>query len=245
VSASTRSPHLSSAPPAPLGLRRRIARLYYRLRYHVFGNRHGRLALEDVGGVPLLVLPDVFNPVLLRTGRLLAEAVSRAYPDGAGERRSALDVGTGSGIGAVFAARSGFRVAAVDVSPEAVRCARVNVLLNGLEELVDVHAGDLFEPVGEDRFDLVLFNPPFFRGEPKDTLDLAWRGTDVVERFARGLPARLAPGGRALVVLSSDADEPGALAAFEAAGLRWSALERRDLWNEVVTVYSLEARVRW
>ena len=53
-------------------LLRKIAGFYLALRYRVFGRRHGRLVLENLDGVPLVVLPSVFNPVLLRTGALLA-----------------------------------------------------------------------------------------------------------------------------------------------------------------------------
>src|SRR5258708_40043817 len=78
----------------------------------------------------------------------------------------ALDMGTGSGVGAVFAARRGFQVVGVDLNPDAVRCARANVLLNGLEERIEIRHGAPFEPVSGERFDLVLWNPPFFRGKP-------------------------------------------------------------------------------
>lgn len=219
-------------------LLRRIAGFFLMLRHQVLGRRHGRLVLERADGVPLLVLPTVFNPVLFRTGTFLAETVARLYTDGADEGRSALDMGTGSGVGAVFAARSGFRVVGVDINPDAVRCARINVLLNRLEDRVEIRAGDLFAPVGDERFDLVLFNPPFFRGVPKDALDRAWRSPDVIERFARGLPPHLEPGGRALLVLSTDGEGKAMLDALEGAGLDVAEVARRDLGNEVAKVYS-------
>jgi len=89
-----------------------------------------------------------------------------------------------------------------------VRCARANVLLSGLDDRIEIRQGDLFAPVAGERFDLLLFNPPFFRGEPRGNFDLAWRATDVLERFAAGLPAALAPGGRALLLLSTTATPP-------------------------------------
>ena len=76
-----------------------------------------------------------------------------------------LDMGTGSGIAAIAAARRGARVVAVDISTEAVRCARINVLLNRVDDRVEIRCGDLFEPVQGERFDLVLFNPPFYAGQ--------------------------------------------------------------------------------
>jgi release factor glutamine methyltransferase len=94
-------------------------------------------------------------------------------------------------------------VVAVDISPEAVRCARINVLLNRVEDRVEVRCGDLFEPVCGERFDLVLFNPPFYAGTPRELWEFAWRAQSVLDRFARDLPSVLTPSGHALVVVST------------------------------------------
>lgn len=208
------------------------------LRFVLFQrHRHDRLVLERVAGFPVLVLPRVFNPALLRTGELLAAALDRRLvPQGA----RVLDMGTGSGAVAVAAARLGAAVVAVDLNPHAVRCARINALLNGCEARIEVRHGDLFAPVDGDRFDLVTFNPPYLRGVPRDSLDLAWRATDTVERFAAALPRHLAAGGRALVLLSSDGDEDAFLAAFRAAGFAAAVHSRANLLSEVVTLYRLE-----
>lgn len=207
------------------------------MRRPLLRRRLGRVVVEQVDGVPLLVLPQVFNPVLFRSGEILARAVAASPEAPAGSR--ALDLGTGSGIGAVFAARRGYRVVAVDLNPEAVRCARLNALLNGCEERIEIRQGDLFEPVAAETFDLVLFNPPFFRGDPRDPLDLAWRGAGVLERFAAGLPRALAPGGTALVALSTDGDGGALLAALADGGFAIGTALRRDLGNEVITVHAV------
>jgi methylase of polypeptide subunit release factors len=207
-----------------------------RLRHQTLGRRYRRLVLERVDGVPLLVLPEVFNPVLFRTGAFLARCVRPPAPAAADEPR-ALDLGTGSGIGAIFAARLGYRVVGVDLNPAAVRCARLNVMLNQLEARVEIRSGDLFAPVAGERFDLVLFNPPFFRGTPADRLDLAWRATDVLERFAGGLSGAISPTGEALIVLSTDGEWRAMLAALEANGFATRPVATRDFGNEIVTVY--------
>jgi release factor glutamine methyltransferase len=221
---------------------RRIAGLYLMVRHRVLGRRHGRLVLEWLDGVPLVVLPSVFNPVLLRTGAVLARVVANEYRATGGTGRNALDMGTGSGVGALFAASRGFRVVAVDINQEAVRCARLNALLNGFEERVEVREGDLWHPVEDERFDLVLFNPPFFRGHPRSAQDQAWRSPDVIERFAAGLPDRLSLDGRALVVLSTDGEGEAMLEAFARNGLVVEPVLRKDLGSEVATVYSVMQR---
>ncbi|HYN23328.1 MAG TPA: methyltransferase [Thermoanaerobaculia bacterium] len=195
-----------------------------------------RPVLERIDGVPLLSLPEVLNPVVFRSGELLARTVATSPLAEPSDQR-ALDMGTGTGVGAVFLARRGWRVVAVDLNPEAVRCAMINVLLNRLENQVEVRHGDLFGPVTGERFDLVLFNPPFFRGEPKGLFDLAWRATDVMERFAAGLPSVLTESGRALVLLSTDGDSEGMLKALTTHGLQVEPAVRRDFGNEVMTIY--------
>lgn len=217
-----------------------VSRAWLRLRHQVIGRRYRRLVLERVDGVPLLILPDVFNPVLFRTGTFLAGNLpAPVCPIAPGApRQRALDLGTGSGIGAIFAARLGYQVVGVDVNPEAVRCARVNVLLNRLERLVSIEQGDLFGPVAGERFDLVLFNPPFYRGVAVDPLDQAWRSVDVIERFAGNLGKALSPTGEARIVLSTDGDSPGMLRALKSVGLSVREVVARDFGNEVLTVYA-------
>jgi methylase of polypeptide subunit release factors len=214
---------------------RLVSALGYSLWRPLLRRRLGRVALEEIDGVALVVLPEVFNPAVFRTGRLLARAVAAWTPVTSGEIR-VLDLGTGSGVGALFAARRGFEVLAVDVNPEAVRCARINTLLHHQEERIEVRQGDLFAPAAGERFDLVLFNPPFFRGEPASDLDRAWRGTDVLERFGEGLEAALKPEGQALLVLSTDGD-CGALLRTLAGSLTVEIAASQDFANEVVTAY--------
>ena len=194
--------------------------------------RYERTVLETVDGLTLVILPDVFNPVLLRSGEFLMSQV-RSIPSGV----RVLDMGCGSGAIGIAAARRGCRVVAVDINPSAVRCARANALLNAAE--VDVRQGDLFAPVADERFDVVLFNPPYYRGVPRDDLDHAWRSPDMPERFATRLAAHLAPGGCALVILSSDGDPSAFLRAFDASGLCYAVVARRDYVNEVMSIYKV------
>lgn len=206
------------------------------LRYRLFQTRrHDRLVLEDVAGEPILVLPGVFNPKLFRSGEFLARWTRSVVQPG----QRVLDLGTGSGVGAVQAARQGARVVATDVNPAALRCARINALLHGLDERIETRLGDLYSTVAGQQFDIVLFNPPYYAGTPRDALDRAFRSNDVVERFAAGLDAVLAPGGRAILVLSSDAELARIGGLLQTSGFQATVRERRDLINEVVEVWEV------
>ncbi|HEV8306792.1 MAG TPA: HemK2/MTQ2 family protein methyltransferase [Methylomirabilota bacterium] len=228
-------------------LTRGWTRVWLGMQWPLLRRRVGRHVLERLDGVRLLILPEVFNPTVFASSAFLARAVATlpladhrkawaASPD-RGEAR-VLDMGTGSGVGAIFAARRGFRSVGVDINPEAVRCARINALLNQVEDRVEIRHGDLFDPVKGEQFELVLFNPPFFRGVPRSPLEVAWQGTDVMERFAAGLPAALTPGGRALLVLSTEGDADGMLAALKEQALTVAAVARQDCGNEILTIYS-------
>jgi release factor glutamine methyltransferase len=161
-----------------------------------------------------------------------------AHPISPGE--TVLDLGTGSGALAIEAASRSTRVVAVDINPEAVRCARINALLNTLDNRIDVRLSDLFEAVAGERFDLIVCNPPFYRGDAGTEFERALLSPDFAERLTDGLVNHLNDGGRALVVVSSDGDEAGFLAAFRDAGLEVKNAFRKDLVSEVVTAYRLD-----
>ena len=74
--------------------------------------------------------------------------------------RTALDVGTGSGVQALWAARHCERVVAVDVNPRALNLAAFNARLNGVDN-IEFREGSLFEPVAGERFDLIVCNAPY------------------------------------------------------------------------------------
>jgi methylase of polypeptide subunit release factors len=219
-------------------------RMWHGLKKPFLLRRIHQPCLEYIEGVPLLCLPDVLNPVVFRSGEFLARIVARhecASPSGSASPPLALDMGTGTGVAAIHAARRGYRVIAVDINPEAVRCAAINVSLNRLEDMIEIRVGDLYSAVAGRRFDLVLFNPPFYSGRPRTQFEHAWQSTDVVERFADGLPGVLSPRGQALVLLSTDGDAGRMLRALADAALRVELVTSRHFGNEIMTIYAARA----
>jgi len=104
-------------------------------------------------GKRLVVFPDVYKP-------LENEYACAEYCRG-GDRM--LDLGCGSGIGAVFCAPKVRELVAVDISPSAVKNTEENCRLNGLSNVV-VKQSDMFSGV-EGKFDLILANPPYIEAE--------------------------------------------------------------------------------
>lgn len=203
-----------------------------------------KTVVEPVCGHRICVLPDVFNPVVFRSGRFFAEFLDRDYLPKAGPRQlSIFDLGTGSGVLAVICAARGHRVTATDVNPEAVKCAQVNAAQSGYDHLIDVRHGDLFAPVTGQQFDLILWNPPFFPGLPETLFEISWRSDDAIDRFAATLPVHLKPDGRTLLVWSSQGDTERLLGRLSAHGLMPRVLRQAHFGVERFTIYELRPGV--
>jgi len=114
---------------------------------------------------------------------------------------TALDLGTGSGIQALLTARHSEQVVAVDVNERGLAFARFNAALNGLSN-VDFREGSWFEPLGDERFDLVVANPPYVVSPDSAFL---YRDGDlpadaVTQQLLRDVPAHLEESGFAHVM---------------------------------------------
>jgi SAM-dependent methyltransferase len=147
----------------------------------------------------------------------LVAAAAAEWPV-AGKR--AVDVGTGTGVLAFVLARAGASVVATDAEPRAVACARENAARLGLADRVDAREADLW-PEGETPADLVVSNPPWLPGEAHAPLERAVYdpGGRFLERLVLELPARLAAGGEAWIVLSDLAELLGLSAPDRVASL--------------------------
>jgi len=165
------------------------------------------------------VTPDVLIPrpeTELLLIRLLDLVKERGEPAAAGV--SIADVGTGSGILAVCAARElpAARVTAIDISPPAIEVARANAATHGAAARIKFIAGDLLAgvPAGQP-FDFIVSNPPYVSSaefaklsptvrdfEPRQALMAGPQGTEVIERLLPQAAERLASGGWLLLEVS-------------------------------------------
>jgi ribosomal protein L3 glutamine methyltransferase len=122
---------------------------------------------------------------------------------------SVLDLCTGSGCLAILASLQfpNARVDAVDISKDALEVAARNVGDYGLQDRVTLHRGDLFKPLGDNRYDLIISNPPYVdaegmanlprecRSEPKLAFDGGADGLDIIRRILDEAGAHLTPQG--------------------------------------------------
>lgn len=184
---------------------------------------------HELWGLPLYVDASVLVP--RPDTETVIETARAMRADRAAECR-VLDLCTGSGAIAIALAKElpAARVIATDVSAAAVAIARKNAERNGVAERVEIREGDLFAPVGGERFDLIVANPPYIasavietlsaevRREPRIALDGGADGLVFYDRICGAVREHLAPGG-ALVVEHGFDQADAVRARFERAGL--------------------------
>lgn len=129
--------------------------------------------------------------------------------DDPGEVARVLDLCTGSGCLAILAAQTFYNadIDAVDISKDALAVASINIAEYGLEDRITLHKGDLFAPLGDARYDVIISNPPYVdaqgmadlppecRHEPKLAFDGGNDGIAIVRRILNDAGRHLTPQG--------------------------------------------------
>jgi len=161
-------------------------------------------------GVPFYIDERVIVPRSYLAELLCGDLFSgdRPFVDPATVTR-VLDLCTGSGCLAILACDvfPHARVDAVDLSEAALEVAEINVAEHDLKHRITLHKGDLFTPIGDATYDIILTNPPYvaakaltelpaeFAHEPRLALDGGADGLDAVRRILAKASAHLNPQG--------------------------------------------------
>lgn len=184
-------------------------------------------------GLPLFVDENVLVP--RPDTETLIEVVTKQRDKAAPCRL--LDLCTGSGAIAIALAKElpAATVIATDISPQACAIARRNAERNKLADRVEVREGDLFAPVANERFEVIVSNPPYIasavidtlsaevKREPRLALDGGADGLAFYDRICAAAPDHLEPGGWLVVEHGFDQAEP-VRERFERAGFSDIAL---------------------
>jgi len=149
---------------------------------------------------------------------------------------SVLDLGAGAGLIGILAARHGHRVVATDVVPAYAECLRANALLNGVGGRLEVRAGDLFEPMHGETFDVIAANPPQMPtppdrewSDPQSRMDNG--GPDgwlLLDRIIRESPPHLNSGGRLAFTLFGFLGIEKAMERLREVGLQPRVVAREE-----------------
>jgi release factor glutamine methyltransferase len=159
------------------------------------------------------------------------------------KRCKVLEIGTGTGIIAIIAAKKAQMVIATDINPHAIDCAIKNIIINQTFN-VELRKGDLFEPVKGEKFDLILFNTPYLPSSDdetiKDELEKAWNGgvdgREVIDRFIKDVKNYLNTGGKIQLLQSSLSDYEKTLDILRKQGFQASITAGEKCFFEEIVV---------
>ena len=209
------------------------------LSYRFFLARRST-TVSRAAGFRLTVPPTVFHPRVFITSEFFAGFLAGLNLRG----KDVAEVGTGSGILALAAAKAGAnRVVATDINPNAAAAARHNAQANGFGSLVTTVCSNLLSAIApQPLFDVIVSSPPSFPGEPRDLADRAWHAgpnyRDIAALFEQARE-RLKAGGCLYVLLSSDSDLNLLGALVDRAGFRARLVAERSIFIETFILYEL------
>lgn len=216
----------------------------------------GKVIRQKLAGFTFIVRPTVFNPADFISSKVFISYINTLDLSG----KHILDMGSGSGVVSIIAASKGANCIAADINPAAIRCIIENAVLNNFAKQVTAIESDLFESLvnipshpsaasvsgrdgmGSGKFDIIFFNPPYYKGNPSNNFERAFKGgpnLEVIDRFLVEAKNFLAPSGRLCLLVSSDMDLDDMYNRIKTAGYTYKILHTNKKTFE--TFYIIDA----
>ena len=159
------------------------------------------------------------------------------------EGQSVLEIGTGSGIVSMYASLLTDDVTATDINYNALELAEKNFKINNIDT-IKLEFGDLFEPVKDKKFDVILFNTPYLPTDSDDIIndDLNYAfdggldGRNVIDRFINQVSNHLNDKGIVQMIQSSLSDNDRTLNMFDRNGFVAEIAESEKFFFEEIVL---------
>jgi release factor glutamine methyltransferase len=161
-------------------MRKKIIKKILHAFYKPLVERHLRKERNYVHeGLRLKIFPGVFHPGFFFSTKILLSYVQKFDL----KNKTLLELGAGSGLISLVAAKKGAHVTASDINSKAVKNIFLNKELNGLATEV-IHS-DLFQNIPNKKFDFIIINPPYYKGKIMHDDDYAWHAGEQLEYFQK------------------------------------------------------------
>lgn len=118
--------------------------------------------------IQLKIHPEVFHPGFFHSTKILLNCIG----DIELQHKKFLELGAGSGLIAIAAAKAQAVVTASDINPVAMKYLDRNQRLNDVS--IEVIVSDLFEKIPAQLFDVIVINPPYYFESPTCLKEHAW-----------------------------------------------------------------------
>ena len=159
--------------------------------------------VHKYGDIRLEIPPQVFHPGFFFSTQLLLQYISGLSLQG----KRFLELGAGSGLISIHAAKNGAIVTATDINPVAIEFLQKNSRQNQVE--LTIIQSDLFTHIPEQAFDTIAINPPYYKKQPQTAKDYAWfcgENGEYFEALFKELSHYIHPESEVFMVLSEECD---------------------------------------
>lgn len=188
--------------------------------------------------ITVTVFPGVFHPGFFFSTNLLLKYIEKLELN----EKYILELGAGSGLISLYAAKRGAFVTASDISLTSVYNIEKNVKMNDAN--VEVIHSDLFDDIPHRRNDYIIINPPYYKKTPVSEREFAWFGGDDFQYFRKlftQLGNNIYENTNVLMVISDEAD----LEMIKSISAEYKFLLKevfhKKIWGENHFIYSIKS----
>jgi len=154
-------------------------------------------------GIRIKVKPGVFHPGLFFSTKMMAHFIEEMKL----ENVRFLELGAGTGLISILAAKKGAVVSASDISPIAIENLFLNANLNKVS--IQIITSDLFDNFPQQKFDIISIQPPYYPRDPVSIEEFAWycgKDFDFYRKLFRQIGSFIHPQSQILMILSDDCE---------------------------------------
>ena len=190
-------------------------------------------------GLEVCVYPSVFHPGLLISTKAFLSFI-RNLPV---KEKTALELGAGSGLIALWLSQSGAEVTASDINPAALQSIEESCEKNQLN--IELIHSDLFDDFSDQQFDLIFINPPFYPQVPQNDQEKAFfcgEDFEYFEKLFSQLSAFVHAQSAVYMILTDDCDLERIQAIAKSKGWEFEMKSMEKIWGEQQLIYRLNYR---
>ena len=187
--------------------------------------------------IKLQIPPEVFHPGFFTSTQFLLQYLKKLSLRG----KSFLELGAGSGLISICAAKQDAKVTATDINPVAVEFLKINSDVNNVQ--VNIVHSDLFENIPDQQFDIIAINPPYYKKDPQTLIDHAWycgENGEFFINFFRQLPKYIHKNSDVFMVLCDGCDVEMIEEAANQNGVKLSCVQLKQSLIEKNFIYKIE-----
>lgn len=178
-------------------------------------------------GTNITILPGVFHPGFFSSTLFMLEYLEQQIL----ANKKLLEIGSGTGLISIRAAKANAQVTASDLSTIAVKNTTINARSNSAG--IDIIHSDLFTALKKITFDWIIINPPYYAQDPKKESDLAWycgKNFEYFQKLFNQLPHYIDYNSQVIIVLTKGCDLQQIFSLGKKAGFDFELIKEKKVF---------------